>query len=69
LWEQRLHEAASIDIPFIAAAGANRFRIVTPTAAAVRKQRRSNKKAHLAYMLSSGVLQSIMQNISALDVS
>ena len=45
------------------------FKMATPTAAAVRKQRRSNKKAPLAYMLSSGVLQSIMQNISALDVS
>jgi hypothetical protein len=45
------------------------FKMATPTVAAVRKQRRSNKKAPLAYMLSSGVLQSIMQNISALDVS
>ena len=39
------------------------------SSASVRKQRRSNKKAPLAYMLSSGVLQSIMQNMSALDVS
>ena len=45
------------------------FRTATPTAAAVRKQRRSNKKGPLVYMLSSGALQSIMQNISSLDVS
>jgi hypothetical protein len=45
------------------------FRMSTPKQADVRRTRRNKPDAPLSYTLSTGVLQGILQNIGALDVS